>query len=412
MYRFFPFAFILIVATSTVAQNQERHVLECVFQDKGTSLTIDSSGVSQRKYISFFIKKQGNDSCMGNFSIDIKDSAIIGVNLSLNGCDSNSVLGPISNLVFSRVRPFDSIRHVAFSENFMLRIELKDNGEYVPFKLAQSNVNSPASWQFNFRKINKEEQLKLANQKIKGLEQQVKQLTDELELVIQAKSDALDSIQMEKKQDWINREVPYEQLDKLPQIENEAIAFVGKLYNKNYELYFSDTSNIGAYQVKENFIFKINLHGKMDSVIDKRAEVSQNTLHLSPDEISSFEELLFIAGLKNGTSVTTNMPVEFAMQMEKFVYDIKVKDDKIRRYRVPLFVEYLDEDGPHAKLIRKSLVEKNMANGRYTVTIYDGDYAMYDTKAIGFNPFSSRGRALIKESVLKVVSLLPEPTVK
>lgn len=163
-------------------------------------------------------------------------------------------------------------------------------------------------------------------------------------------------------------------------------AAVHDLLTKKYKEYYADTSSDDEFNLREYFFFYLDEKGRTLALQDERTEVNDNSNYFTDPELRELQKLDL--GIQyEGNPYVSRAALGFEAVTERTVYNARIDKKRIRLFRTPLYVEYLDEEHPHFDLIMKEaqLVGRK---GRCEIVVVSGTLSLSQKATKEYNPFA------------------------
>lgn len=155
--------------------------------------------------------------------------------------------------------------------------------------------------------------------------------------------------------------------------------------------------------LKEYFFATIDPSGKVLEVEDQRTETNRNTKYLTHDQISQFRTIHFEL---DSTPQPIKVGWSYQLVAKRTHYNLKITDDNIRLYNIPLYFEYLEPSHPHYQLIMEEFKSSGKSHGKYQVTVVDAEVICAIMGRKEYNPFATLLKELFNQKTTQVESLV------
>jgi hypothetical protein len=187
-------------------------------------------------------------------------------------------------------------------------------------------------------------------------------------------------------------------------LQNEAE--VAQILQDFIETYLDRNSAINRLEMREYFFFEIDTLGQVVNIRDERTEFNKNSKILKPKDIELLKSMKFTPVVINGKKSNVQAALGFVANIEHTKYDYRIqKEEKIRVYKTPLYVEYVERGDRHFNLVNDTIQNYRTVTDKFNITIIDGSFKLIEFTRKEYNPFDKEKSVLLEKEVLKITKL-------
>ncbi|NOZ47309.1 MAG: hypothetical protein GXO79_11095 [Chlorobi bacterium] len=177
-------------------------------------------------------------------------------------------------------------------------------------------------------------------------------------------------------------------------------------YFKRYiEAYLKRKSGLKEFIVKEYFFFNIDTLGNIVTIEDQRTEFNKNTKIFKTKDIDSLKVMHFAPVRLNNRKSYVKAAIGIEINMEQTKYEYRLQKNKIRVYKTPLYVEYVEPGDKDYKIISDALAKYSKITNKFYITIIKGSFSIKEYSQKEYNPFDKSKSILLEDDILKITNI-------
>jgi len=181
--------------------------------------------------------------------------------------------------------------------------------------------------------------------------------------------------------------------------------FVESYFESYIEKYLSRKTSLEFFELNEYFFFYVDTTGSIVRIEDQRTEFNNNTKLLKDKDLNSIKGVKFKPVIISNTKKHVKVAVGIQINVHQTKYDYRVQKDKIRVYKTPLYVEYVEPGDKHYLMVSDTLKGYLTVTDRFNITIIDGSYSLTEYARKEYNPFSHEKSTFFTKDILKITKL-------